>query len=412
MSRLRVVVTGMGAVTPLGNSSKASWAACSNGTSGIARITGFDASNLTTQIAGEVKGFNAAELLGVKEARRSSRCIHMALCAAREALAQSGLDPAADPGQVGVLIGSGIGGLEFMERATLALYNEGPRRISPFTIPAMISDMPAGMVAIDIGARGPNMGVVSACATGSHAIGEAAEWIRRGRVKAVLAGGTEAAITPLGVAAFGAMQALSTRNDDPARASRPFDRDRDGFVPGEGAAVLVLEEADHARARGATVLAEIAGYGATDDASHITQPDAKGEGARRAITLALEDAGATPDEVDYINAHGTSTQLNDVAETHALKAALGKRAYAIPTSSTKSMTGHLLGAAGAVEAMFCIQAIAAQFVPPTVNLDNPDPECDLDYVPGTGRAHPVRLALSTSFGFGGHNACLAFRHPG
>jgi 3-oxoacyl-[acyl-carrier-protein] synthase II len=402
-----VVVTGMGVISPLGNDRHSSWQAARDGRSGIDVIEGFDASGLPVRIAGEVKGFDAAEALGRKEARRSSRCSHLALVAAREAVTDSGLDIAAEADDVGVLIASGVGGLEWLENNVVALANGGPRRVSPFTVPSMIADMPAGMVAIDQGAKGPNFAVVSACASGAHAIGEAAEWIRRGDATAVLAGGTEGSVTPIALASFAAMQALSTRNDEPQRASRPFDKNRDGFVIAEGAAVFVLEELSHAQARGAHVYAELVGYGLTADASHITQPDETGDGARRCVERALKRAGAAPADVDYINAHGTSTQLNDAAETRAFKRVFGDAAYSIPISSTKSMTGHLLGAAGALEAFFSIMAITDGFIPPTVNLETPDPECDLDYVPNTGRAASLKLAISTSFGFGGHNACLA-----
>ncbi len=405
---VRVVVTGMGAVTPLGLDVDSTWAAARSGVSGVDKITAFDASNLATQIAAEVKGFDPEAVLGRKEARRSSRTIQLAVAAAREAVADSGLDIAAIAEQVGVLVGSGIGGLEVLERAVVALHTQSPRRVSPFTVPSMIPDMPAGMVAIDIGAKGPNFAVVSACASGAHAIGEAAEWIRRGDAIAVVSGGAEAAICGIGIASFNAMQALSTRNDEPMKASRPFEKDRDGFVMGEGAGILILEEYEHARRRGARIHAELVGYGATADAAHITAPDPTGQGARRSVTNALNRAHRTPDEIGYINAHGTSTQLNDVAETKAMRAALGSAATRIPMSSTKSMHGHLLGAAGAVEAVISIKAIQDQYVPPTINLDVPDPECDLDYVPHVGRNAAIDLAISTSFGFGGHNACLAF----
>jgi 3-oxoacyl-[acyl-carrier-protein] synthase II len=408
--RVRVVVTGLGAVSPLGNDAPSTWQAVRQGRSGVGGIELFDASQLPTRIAGEVKGFDAAELLGRKEARRSSRAIQFAMVAAREALADARFDVAAEAEDVGVLIASGVGGLEWVERAVLALDHEGVRRVSPFTVPAMIADMPAGMVAIDTGAKGPNFAVVSACASGAHAIGEAAEWIRRGDAVAVLSGGSEGSVTPVGVATFAAMQALSTRNDEPQRASRPFDRDRDGFVIAEGGAVLLLEELTHARARGATIYAEVAGYGATADASHITQPDEQGDGARRCLVRARPRAGAAPADVGYINAHGTSTPLNDAAETRAIKRVFGESAT-VPVSSTKSMTGHLLGAAGALEAFFSIMAIHDNYLPPTINLDNPDPECDLDYVPHTGREASPRLVMTTSFGFGGHNACLLFAAP-
>ena len=409
--RVRVVVTGMGAISPIGNDRHAAWQAAREGHGGIDYIEGFDASQMPVRIAGEVKGFDASAALGRKEARRSSRVIHFAVVAAREAVQDSGFDVAAEAEEVGVLIASGVGGLEWIEKGMLALDHEGPRRVSPFTVPAMIADMPAGMVAIDLGAKGPNFAVVSACASGAHAIGEAAEWIRRGDAVAVLAGGSEAAVSPLAVAGFAQMQALSMRNDEPQRASRPFDRDRDGFVIAEGAAVLMLEELSHAQARGATIYAEVVGYGATADASHMTQPDEDGDGARRCITRALRRAGAAPTDVGYINAHGTSTPLNDAAETRAIKRVFGDAAATIPVSSTKSMTGHLLGAAGALEAFFSVMAIHDHFLPPTINLDNPDPECDLDYIPHTGREASPALVLSTSFGFGGHNACLAFAAP-
>ncbi len=406
--RARIVITGMGAISPLGNDVTSTWAACRSGTSGVGPITQFDASQLPTRIAAEVKGFDPVAILGVKETRRTSRCIQLALVAAREAVTDSGLDIAAIGDDVGVLVASGVGGLEVLERSTLNLHQQGVRRVSPFTVPSMIADMPAGMIAIEHGAKGPNFAVVSACASAAHAIGEAAEWIRRGDATAVIAGGTEASVCALAVGSFNAMQALSTRNDEPARASRPFDRDRDGFVMGEGAAIVVLEEYEAARRRGAHIYAELSGYGATADASHITAPEPSGDGARRSVVRALERAHAHPADVGYINAHGTSTQLNDAAETRAIKAALGAVAATIPMSSTKSMHGHLLGAAGALEAVISIKAIGDQYVPPTINLDEPDPECDLDYVPNVGREQRIDLAISTSFGFGGHNACLAF----
>ncbi|MBV8444623.1 MAG: beta-ketoacyl-ACP synthase II, partial [Candidatus Dormibacteraeota bacterium] len=379
-----------------------------DGKPGISRIESFDASALPTRIAGEVKTFDPEAALGKKETRRSSRNIQMAIVAAREAVADSGLTVGDIAEDVGVLVASGVGGLEILERAVLTLRDSGVRRVSPFTVPAMIADMSAGMIAIDCGAKGPNFAVVSACASGAHAIGEAAEWIKRGDATAVITGGTEASITNIGIATFNAMQALSTRNDEPERASRPFDKDRDGFVMGEGAGILILEEWEHAQRRGARIYAELTGYGATADAGHITQPNEDGDGARRSILRALQRAKRHPEEVNYINAHGTSTQLNDAAETRAVKAALGDAASTIPMSSTKSMHGHLLGAAGAVEAVITVCAMQDQYVPPTINLDEPDPECDLDYVPNHGRPAHIDFALSTSFGFGGHNACLGF----
>ncbi len=409
--RVRVVVTGMGAISPLGNDRHSTWQAAREGRSGIDTIELFDASPLPVRIAGEVKGFDAGEALGKKEARRSSRAIQYAMVAAREAVTDSGLDISGEADDVGVCIASGVGGLEVLERSVVVLNTEGPRRVSPFTVPAMIADMPAGMVSIDLGAKGPNFAVVSACASGTHAIGEAAEWIRRGDCVAVVSGGSEGAVTPIGVATFAAMQALSTRNDDPQRASRPFDKDRDGFVMAEGAAVLILEEMSHAVARGARIYAEVVGYAATADASHITQPDGNGDGARRCMLRALQRAGAAPSDIGYINAHGTSTPLNDAAETKAIKSVFGEAASTIPVSSTKSMTGHLLGAAGALEGFFSVMAIHDQYLPPTINLDEPDPECDLDYVPHVGRAASPKLVLSTSFGFGGHNGCVIFAAP-
>jgi 3-oxoacyl-[acyl-carrier-protein] synthase II len=406
--RVRVAVTGLGAVTPLGLDVESSWAACRGGRSGIVPISLCEASDLSTRIAGEVKGFDPVDHLGAKEARRTSRCVALGVAAAREAVADSGLDVRSIGDDVGVLLASGIGGLEWLENAVVRLNEMGPRRVSPFTIPAMIPDMTAGRVAIEFGARGPNFAAVSACASSGNAIGEATEWIRRGDAVAVIAGGTEAAICRIGIATFNAMQAMSTRNDEPERASRPFDKDRDGFVMGEGSGIVILEEYEHARRRGARIYAEVVGYGATDDAIDVVQPDPAGTGACRSVQLALRRAGVGPDQVDYVNAHGTSTQLNDAAETRAVKAALGPRAATVPISSTKSMTGHLLGAAGGVEAIFSILAIRDNFVPPTINLDQPDPECDLDYVPNVGRSARVDLAISTSYGFGGHNACLAF----
>jgi 3-oxoacyl-[acyl-carrier-protein] synthase II len=410
--RVRVVVTGLGVVCPLGNDRTAAWQAAREGRSGIDRITLFDAAHLPVQIAAEVKGFDAAELLGRREARRTSRSIQLAQVAAREAVQDAALDVAAEPWDVGVLIATGVGGLEWLENCALTLAGDGVRRVSPFAVPAMTVDMPAGMVAIDHGARGPNLAVSSACASGTHAIGEAAEWIRRGDATAVIAGGTEAAITMVGIGTFAAMQALSTRNHEPQRASRPFDAQRDGFVMGEGAAVLVLEELQHARRRGARVYAEIAGYGASADATHITQPDEDGAGAERCMTLALRRAGATPQDIGYVNAHGTSTPLNDANESRVIRRVFGEHAASLPVSSTKSMTGHLLGAAGALEAFFSVMAIHDRYLPPTVNLDELDPACaGLDHVGNAGRAASPRLVLSNSFGFGGHNASLVIAAP-
>ncbi|HVC41966.1 MAG TPA: beta-ketoacyl-ACP synthase II [Candidatus Saccharimonadales bacterium] len=404
----RVVVTGMGTVSPVGNSVSQSWESLRAGRSGIAPITHFDASRLPVRIAGEVKGFDAAAVFGTKEARRGTPHVHFAMAAAREAALDSGLDIAAASADIGVLIASGIGGLEVIESTTRVLDREGPRRVSPFAAAMALVDMAPGMVSIDLGARGPNMAVVSACASGADAVGQASNWIRQGDAVAVLAGGTEAGITSTGIAMFAAARALSTRNDDPEHASRPFERDRDGFVAAEGSAVLVLEEREHALARGATIHAELLGYAASADAYHITAPDPGGDGAIRCVRRALERAGVRPEDVEYINAHGTGTPLNDLAETRALKHVFGASAYSIPISSSKSMTGHMLGAAGVFEAMVTILAMRDGFLPPTVNLENADPDCDLDYVPNIGRAVSARLAMSTSFGFGGHNACLVF----
>jgi 3-oxoacyl-[acyl-carrier-protein] synthase II len=404
----RVVVTGMGAVSPVGNSAPESWGSLRAGRSGIAPITHFDASPLPVRIAGEVKGFDAAAIFGTKEARRGTPHVHFAMAAAREAVLGSGLDIAAHSTDVGVLIASGIGGLEVIEKTTRVLDAEGARRVSPFAAAMALVDMAPGMVSIDLGARGPNMAVVSACASGADAIGQAANWVRQGDAVAVLAGGTEAGITSTGIAMFAAARALSARNDDPAHASRPFDRDRDGFVAAEGSAVLVLEEREHALARGATIHAELLGYAASADAYHITAPEPSGDGAIRCVRRALERAGVRVEDIQYINAHGTGTPLNDLAETRAIKQVFGASAYTVPISSTKSMTGHMLGAAGAFEAMVTILAMRDGFLPPTINLENADPECDLDYVPNVGREVQARLAITTSFGFGGHNACLVF----
>jgi 3-oxoacyl-[acyl-carrier-protein] synthase II len=408
--RRRVVVTGLGAVTPVGNDVPSSWEALRAGRSGIGPVSRFDASDLSSRIAGEVRGFDAAALLGAREARRSARHIHLALAAAREAVLDSGIDIAAITADVGVCIGSGIGGLDVIEQATRTLDSEGPRRVSPFAAGAALVDMAAGMVAIDLGARGPNLAVVSACATGADAVGEGAEWIRRGDAEAVIVGGTEAGITHTGMAMFAAARALSRRNDEPERASRPFDRDRDGFVAAEGAAVLVLEERERARSRGARVYGELIGYAAAADAYHMTAPDPSGDGATRCISRALDRAGVSPADVDYINAHGTSTELNDVAETRAIRRVFDTDADSVPISSTKSMTGHLLGAAGSFESIVCLLAMRDSFIPPTINLDNAAAGCDLDYVPLVGRAVDVEIAMTTSFGFGGHNACLVLRH--
>jgi len=410
MTRRRVVITGMGAVTPLGLSVEETWAGIVAGRSGIDRITLFDPSEHSTQFAGEVKGFDPQRWLEPKEARRLDRFVQFAIAAGMMAVADAGLEiTAANRERVGVLIGTGIGGIQTLEETLFTAFQKGIGRISPFFIPMMIGDMASGMLSIRLGAAGPNSCVVTACATGTHALGDAAEIIRRGAADVMIAGGTEAAVTPMGVGGFAAMRALSTRNDAPQRASRPFDAERDGFVMGEGAGVMILEAEEVARARGARILAELAGYGMSGDAYHITQPAPEGEGAVRSMRLALADAGLTPADVDYINAHGTSTPQNDRTETIAVKRALGERAYHVPMSSTKSMTGHLLGAAGAVEAIFCVLALRDGILPPTINYEHPDPECDLDYVPNEARRAAIRVAMSNSFGFGGHNATLVFK---
>ena len=410
--RRRVVVTGLGAVTPIGTGVNRFWHNLIKGVSGIDHIKSFDPDEfgLNVKIAGEVKDFDPLDFMDKKDASRLSLFIQFAVGAAEEAIEDSGIKSAGyDPLRIGVIIGTGIGGLRDIEREHAVITAKGARRVSPFFIPYGISNMGAGYVAIRHGFKGPNYCVVSACATGNHAIGDAFRLIQSGDVDAVIAGGAEASITPLGVAGFAVMRALSTRNDEPQKASRPFDRDRDGFVVGEGAGVLVLEEYERAKARGAKIYAEIVGYGATDDAFHITAPHECGEGAYECMRLALEDAGLNPSEVDYINAHGTSTPLNDTIETLAIKKLFGEHAYRLKVSSNKSMIGHLLGAAGAVEAIASVKTIETGIIPPTVNLENPDPQCDLDYVPGKAVEADVRVVLSNSFGFGGTNACLVFK---
>ena len=402
----RVVVTGMGAICALGNDAPAIWQAAIDGTSGIAPITRFDATGFETTFAGEVKGFDAAGVLGRKESRRLDRFSQLAIVAAREAVAQSGVDIPANATRVGALIGTGMGGMETFEAGAETLLTSGPKRVSPFFVPMMLANMASGNVSIDIGAKGPNFATVSACAASGHAIGEGTLMIRRGIADVMVVGGGEAPVTRMGVAGFNGMGALSRRNDDPEGASRPFDAGRDGFVLAEGAAVLVLEERERALARGATILAEITGYATTDDANHMVQPGPGGEGIARAMALALQDAGVTAADIDYINAHGTSTQLNEKLETEGIKRAFGHHAYKVPISSTKSMTGHLLGAAGSLEAMFTVQAIRTGIVPPTINQETPDPDCDLDYVPNACREVDVRIAMTNSMGFGGHNVSL------
>jgi 3-oxoacyl-[acyl-carrier-protein] synthase II len=406
----RVVVTGLGAITPIGNTVAEYWEGLITGRNGIAPITLFDPSRHACRIAGEVKGFDPTAYLDRKDAKRMDRFAQFGVCASKQALADSGLvinDLNAE--QVGVLIGTGVGGLKVMEDQQTVYLTKGPDRCSPFTIPMMIANMAAGLTAIHTGAKGPNSCTVTACAAGSHAIGDAFRLVQRGYAKAMICGGTEAAITPLSLAGFASARALSTRNDDPAHACRPFDRDRDGFVMGEGVGILILEELEQALERGAKIYGEIVGYGTTCDAYHITSPVPDGYGATRAMELALKDGNLMPQQVSYVNAHGTSTPANDKTETKAIKKALGDRAHAITVSSTKSMTGHLLGGSGGIEAVATIMAIHRDRVPPTINLENPDPECDLDYVPQVSREQEVNVALSNSFGFGGHNVTLAFK---
>ena len=405
----RVVVTGIGLVTPVGLNSESTWNSLVEGRSGIDYISLFDAEGYESRIAGEVDNFDASGALGRKEAKRLDRFSQFACVAALEALEHANLNmEKEDADRVGVLIGSGVGGIITISDQHKILLKRGPKRVSPFLVPMMLGDMASGQVSMMIGAKGPNFSTVSACATGADSIGEALEMIRRGRADVVIAGGTEAAICEIGVAGFNSCMALSTRNEDPQGASRPFDSDRDGFVLGEGAGLLVLESLEHAEKRGANILAEMSGYGASSDAHHVTQPHPDGEGAARAMKWAIEDAGITPDKVDYINAHGTSTPLNDKYETIAMKRMYGDHAYNLAISSTKSMTGHLLGAAGAIEAAFTVLAIKNDIVPPTINIDNPDPDCDLNYIPNTAKKQPVNVAMSNSLGFGGHNASLVF----
>ena len=406
----RVVITGLGAITPIGNNLSEYWEGLLNGRNGIAPITLFDASKHACRIAGEVKGFDPHNYFEKKEAKRMDRFAQFAVAASKQAIADAKFvidDLNAD--RVGVLIGTGVGGLKVMEDQQENLLTKGPRKVSPFTIPTMIANMAAGLTAIHTGAKGPNSCTVTACAAGSHAVGDAFRLIQRGYATAMICGGTEAAVTPLSFAGFASAKALSTRNEDPAHASRPFDRDRDGFVMGEGAGILLLEELEQALNRGARIYGEIVGYGMTCDAYHMTSPVPDGQGATKAIELALKDGQLSPEQVSYINAHGTSTPANDPTETKAIKKALGQSAERVAVSSTKSMTGHLLGGSGGIEAVATVMAIANDKVPPTINLENPDPECDLDYVPNQSRSHQVEVALSNSFGFGGHNVTLAFK---
>ncbi len=409
MSRRRVVVTGVGIVCPVGNTVESAWAAILAGTSGVGRITHFDPAAFPSQIAGEVRGFDATAYLGPKELRRFDKFIHFGIAASIQAFRDSGLDPAKiDLERAGANIGSGIGGLPLIEDTQESYRTGGARKISPFFVPGTIINMIAGQLSIMLGLKGPNLAMVTACTTSAHSIGDAGRLIEYGDADVMIAGGSEATISPLGVGGFCAARALSTRNDDPASASRPWDKGRDGFVLGEGAGCVVLEEYEHARNRGARIYAELAGYGMSADAFHITQPAEDGEGAARCMTNALRNARLNPDQVDYINAHGTSTQLGDIAETVAVKRCFGDHAKRLAMSSTKSMTGHLLGAAGGVEAVFSALAIHHQMAPPTANLVEQDSACDLDYVPREARPMTIRAALSNSFGFGGTNGTLIF----
>lgn len=406
----RVVITGLGCVTPVGTGKDLFWTNIKNGVCGIDTITRFDASSFQTQIAGEVKDFNPEDYISKKELKRMDRFTHFAIASSDMAVKDSNMNlDAVDKEKMGVIIGSGIGGVETIEQQHKILLEKGNRRVSPFFIPMMISNMAAGQVSILLGAKGPNTNISTACASGSHAIGDAFKVIQRGDADVMIAGGSEAGITALSFAGFCNMKAMSTRNDDPKTASRPFDKDRDGFVMGEGSGIIILEELDHALKRGARIYAEVVGYGATADAYHMTTPAESGEGAARSIRMALEDGNIPFNEVDYINAHGTSTYYNDKYETMAIKDIFKESAYDLCISSTKSMTGHLLGAAGAVEAVICAMAIHEGYVPPTINIKNVDEELDLDYVPNKGKKRNIRYALSNSLGFGGHNATLAFK---
>lgn len=406
----RVVVTGLSAITPIGNTLAEYWQGLISGRNGIGPITRFDASKHACRIAGEVKGFDPHKYMDRKEAKRLDRFAQFAVCASKDALADAKLViDELNAEQIGVLIGTGVGGIKILEDQQETYLTKGPSKCSPFMIPMMIANMAAGMTAIHTGAKGPNNCTVTACAAGSNAVGDAFRLVQRGYAQAMICGGTEAAVTPLGLAGFASARALSFRNDDPDHACRPFDKDRDGFVMGEGAGILILEELEHAIARGAKIYGEMVGYAMTCDAYHMTAPVPEGEGATRSMCLAMKDGGITADMVSYINAHGTSTPANDVTETKAIKKALGEHAYKVAVSSTKSMTGHLLGGSGGIEAVASLLAIAHDQIPPTINLENPDPECDLDYVPHTSRKERVEVALSNSFGFGGHNVTLAFR---
>ncbi len=406
----RVVVTGIGMVSPCGNSLQENWNNLVNGKSGISLITRFDTTDFPAKIAGEVKNLNPEDFVDKKDAKRLDLFLIYALAAAKMAMDDSGLvikEEYAD--RVGVMVGAGMGGLQTIEKYHKACLEGGPRKISPFFIPYSIVNMAPGLISIEYGAKGPNLSIVTACATSTHCIGEAFECILRGDADVMITGGAEGTITPLAIGGFCSMKALSTRNDEPTKASRPFDRDRDGFVMGEGGAIIILEEYEFAKKRGAKIYAEVVGYGLSGDANHMTAPDPQGDGAYRCMKMAVKDANISPEEIDYINAHGTSTYYNDLYETMAIKKLFGERAYKIPVSSTKSMTGHLLGAAGAVETAITVMAIKNSTVPPTINYENQDEGCDLDYVPNVAREVNIRYAMSNSFGFGGTNAALVFK---
>jgi 3-oxoacyl-[acyl-carrier-protein] synthase II len=405
--RKRVVITGMGCISPLGNDVTTLWDNIRAGKSGVGLISHYDTSQFKVKIGAEVRDFDAVALFGTRDTRRMDRFVQFAMAAALQAMEQSNLVVnESNRDRIGVMLGSGIGGMNTMFEQMIVFFKRGPDRVSPFLVPMMLPDSAAGMVAIHLGVRGPNMAIVSACASGSNAIGEAAEVIRRGAADVVISGGSEAVIVPIAMAGLGVMNALSTRNEEPERASRPFDLQRDGFVMGEGAGILILESLEHARERGAPIFAEISGYGTTNDAYHISAPAENGAGAAVCMRNALDDAGLLPHEIGYINAHGTSTILNDKSETQAIKDVFGEKAYRIPISSTKSMTGHLLGAAGALEAVISVEILADAVLPPTINYEFPDPECDLDYIPNHARPAQVSHIMSNSFGFGGHNASI------
>ncbi len=410
MNERRVVVTGLGVISPIGNTPDELWDSLSHGRGGIGRLTAFDASAFTSQIGGEVKDFDPGRYMDPKKAKRMDRFCQLGAAAAGLALEDSGLElEKEDPTRIGVFVGSGIGGLTTIEKQYKIMLERGPSRVSPLLIPMMIINLLPGQIAMLHGLKGPNLSIVTACATSNHSLGEALWCVRNGRADVMVAGGAEASTTELGLAGFCSMKALSTRNDHPEKACRPFDKERDGFIIGEGGAILILEELEHARKRGAEIYGEVVGYGSSSDAHHLTAPAPGGEGAARCMKTALDDAGISPADVDYINAHGTSTPLNDKFETMAIKTVFGDWAPKVPVSSTKSMSAHLLGAAGALEAAVCLLAMRNQLIPPTINYEFPDPECDLDYVPNQARAAEIKIALSNSFGFGGHNATIILK---